>query len=135
MNERDYFFFEILCIFIGTIYFFLCSFLFIVFNLFTFINIFNLFSVFLFFFILFLYFHFKRIVFINKMLVLVEKIKNKPPEVKVIDPRIRIYRNFNDFKYKTFEVYVTENKIIISGILKKTNNFSPYIMVYDRGER
>ena len=69
------------------------------------------------------------------MLILIQKIKDKPPEIKVIDPRIRIYRNFNDFKYKTFDVYVTENKMIISGILKKTDNFSPYMMIYDRMEK
>jgi len=41
----------------------------------------------------------------------------------------RKYRNFNDFKWGSFQVYVTEKEAIIRGILKKTNNFSPYIMI------
>ena len=39
------------------------------------------------------------------------------------------YRNFNDFKWGSFEVYVTEKEVIIRGILKKTGGFSPYILV------
>lgn len=131
MNERDYLFFEILCIVTGIIYFLFLSFLFIVLNLFDFVNIFNLFAVFLFFYILGLYFHFSRKKFINDMLDLIKRLKEKP-NFKVINPRIRLYRNFNDFKYKTFEVYVTEKEIIIRGILKKTGNFSPYVTVYMR---
>lgn len=129
MNERDLLFFEILCLLTATIYFLISSFLFIILDLFTFVNIFNLFTVFLFFFILGLYFHIKRYVFIDNMLDLIKKIKDKP-DIKIINPNIRKYRSFYDFKYKTFEVYVTEKEIVIRGILKKTNNFSPYISIY-----
>lgn len=38
-------------------------------------------------------------------------------------------RNFNDFKWGSFQVYVTEKEAIIRGILKKTDNFSPYIVI------
>lgn len=41
----------------------------------------------------------------------------------------RKFRNFNDFKWGSFQVYVTEKEIIIRGILKKTDNFSPYILI------
>ena len=44
----------------------------------------------------------------------------------------RKYRNYNDFKYGSFTVYVTEKECMIRGILKKTNNYSPYILVIDR---
>lgn len=44
----------------------------------------------------------------------------------------RKYRNYNDFKYGSFTVYVTEKECIIRGILKKTNNFSPYMLIVDR---
>lgn len=45
---------------------------------------------------------------------------------------VRRFRNFKDFKYGTFTVYVTEKECIIRGILKKTNNFSPYLLIIDR---
>lgn len=38
-------------------------------------------------------------------------------------------RNFNDFKFGTFSVYVTENQLIIRGTLKKKNNTSKYLEV------
>jgi len=44
----------------------------------------------------------------------------------------RKYRNFKDFKYGSFQVYVIENEAIIRGILKKTNNFSPYLLIIER---
>ena len=43
----------------------------------------------------------------------------------------RKYRNYNDFKYGSFIVYVTEHEVIIRGILKKTNNYSLYMLVKD----
>ena len=45
---------------------------------------------------------------------------------------VRKFRSFNDFKYGSFTVYVTERECIIRGILKKTNNFSPYILITER---
>ena len=45
----------------------------------------------------------------------------------------RKYRNFNDFKWGSFEVYVTEKEAIIRGVLKKTNNYSPYILIFENG--
>lgn len=131
MNERDYLFFELLCLITGIVYLLICSFTFIILDQFNLINAFNLFSVFLFFFILGLYFHFRRYFYINNMLDLISKIKEKP-DIKIINPNIRKYRGFEDFKYKTFECYVTEKEIVIRGILKKTNNFSPYISIYLR---
>jgi hypothetical protein len=44
----------------------------------------------------------------------------------------RKYRNFNDFKWGSFQCYVTENEAIIRGVLKKTNGYSPYLMVVER---
>jgi hypothetical protein len=46
--------------------------------------------------------------------------------------KARKFRSYNDFKYGTFQVYVTENECIIRGILKKTNNFSPYILIVEK---
>lgn len=43
----------------------------------------------------------------------------------------RKYRNFNDFKWGSFEVYVTEKEAIIRGKLKKTGKFSPYILILE----
>lgn len=45
---------------------------------------------------------------------------------------VRKFRNYNDFKYGSFQVYVTENECIIRGILKKTGNFSPFLLIRDR---
>ena len=43
------------------------------------------------------------------------------------------YRNFNDFKWGSFTSYVTKKEIIIRGILKKTNQYSLYILMkYDQ---
>jgi len=39
------------------------------------------------------------------------------------------YRNMNDFKYGSFEVYAKPNEMIISGILKKTNGRSRYMLI------
>jgi len=39
------------------------------------------------------------------------------------------YRNFNDFKWGSFQAYVTEREVIIRGILKKTGNYSEYILI------
>lgn len=39
------------------------------------------------------------------------------------------HRNFNDFKYGSFIVYVTPRDVIIRGILKKTNNYGLYINI------
>ena len=38
-------------------------------------------------------------------------------------------RNFNDFKWGSFQCYVTENEAVIRGILKKTNNWEVYILI------
>lgn len=45
---------------------------------------------------------------------------------------VKKFRNFNDFKWGSFTVYVTEKELIVRGILKKTNNFSPYMVIVDR---
>jgi len=37
------------------------------------------------------------------------------------------YRNYKDFKYGSFNVYITEKEFVIRGLLKKTNNTSLYI--------
>lgn len=42
---------------------------------------------------------------------------------------IRKFRNYNDFKYGSFQVYVTEKETIIRGILKKTDNYSPFYLI------
>ena len=42
---------------------------------------------------------------------------------------VRKFRGYNDFKYGSFQVYVTEHEAIIRGILKKTDNYSPYLLV------
>ncbi len=39
------------------------------------------------------------------------------------------YRNYNDFKYGSFNVYVTEKEVTIRGLLKKNNNSSLYMRV------
>lgn len=44
---------------------------------------------------------------------------------------VRKYRNFNDFKWGSFEVYVTEKETIIRGILKKTGKYSPYYLIIE----
>ena len=41
----------------------------------------------------------------------------------------RLFRNFNDFKFGSFTVYVTEKEIVIRRILKKTNSPSPYMII------
>ena len=46
--------------------------------------------------------------------------------------KVRKFRSFNDFKWGSFTVYVTKNECIIRGILKKTDNFSPYMVIIDR---
>jgi hypothetical protein len=45
---------------------------------------------------------------------------------------VRKFRNYKDFKYGSFTVYVTEKEVMIRGILKKTNSFSPYLLIMDR---
>jgi len=44
----------------------------------------------------------------------------------------RKFRSYNDFKYGSFTVYVTEKEVMIRGILKKTGNYSPYMLIVDR---
>ena len=39
------------------------------------------------------------------------------------------YRGFNDFKYGSFILYVTEKEVMIRGILKKANNYSSYMLI------
>jgi hypothetical protein len=39
------------------------------------------------------------------------------------------YRGFNDFKFGSFTVYVTDKVIIIRGVLKKTNSPSLYLKI------
>ena len=46
--------------------------------------------------------------------------------------KARKFRNYNDFKYGSFTVYVTNKECMIRGILKKTNSFSPYVLVVER---
>lgn len=46
---------------------------------------------------------------------------------------VRAYRGYNDFKYGSFTVYVTEKETIVRGILKKTNGYSPYMIVQQSG--
>ena len=41
-------------------------------------------------------------------------------------------RNFNDFKWGSFQVYVTENEAVIRGILKKTNILGTYMIIYEK---
>lgn len=43
----------------------------------------------------------------------------------------RKYRSFNDFKWGSFQVYVTEEEAIIRGVLKKTGKYSPYILIIE----
>jgi CO/xanthine dehydrogenase FAD-binding subunit len=42
------------------------------------------------------------------------------------------YRNVNDFKYGSFDVYLKSDEIIISGILKKNSSRSRYMSVRRR---
>jgi len=44
---------------------------------------------------------------------------------------VRKYRNYKDFKYGSFQVYVTEKETIIRGILKKTGNYSPFYLIIE----
>jgi hypothetical protein len=44
----------------------------------------------------------------------------------------RKFRNYNDFKYGSFTVYVTKHECMIRGILKKTNSFSPFILIVEK---
>lgn len=39
------------------------------------------------------------------------------------------YRNFKDFKWGSFQVYVTEREAVVRGVLKKTNNYSEYLLI------
>lgn len=39
------------------------------------------------------------------------------------------YRNQNDFRYGSFEVFAKPHEIIISGILKKSGGRSRYLLV------
>lgn len=39
------------------------------------------------------------------------------------------YRSFDDFKWGSFEAYVTKEDVFIYGILKKTNSRSKYMRV------
>jgi len=41
---------------------------------------------------------------------------------------LRQFRGFNDFKFGSFTVYVTEKEIIIRGSLKNGNKHSPYVI-------
>lgn len=45
---------------------------------------------------------------------------------------VRKFRNYNDFKYGSFQVYVTEKETIIRGILKKTGHYSPFLLIMER---
>lgn len=44
----------------------------------------------------------------------------------------RKIRSFNDFKWGSFTVYVTEKEVIIRGVLKKTGNYSPYMLIWEK---
>ena len=46
--------------------------------------------------------------------------------------KARKFRDFNDFKWGSFTAYVTNKECIIRGRLKKTNSFSPYILIIER---
>lgn len=39
------------------------------------------------------------------------------------------YRNQNDFKWGSFDVYVKPNEIIVSGLLKKNGSHSRYMRI------
>ena len=41
----------------------------------------------------------------------------------------RKYRNFKDFKHGSFIVYVTNKEVVIRGVLKKTDNYSLYMLI------
>jgi len=38
------------------------------------------------------------------------------------------YRSYDDFRYGSFDVYVTENEVIIRGRLRRGNS-SPYMLI------
>ena len=42
---------------------------------------------------------------------------------------VKRYRNFNDFKWGSFDIYVTEKECYVFGILKKTNNRGKYLHI------
>jgi len=44
--------------------------------------------------------------------------------------KTRQFRNYNDFKFGSFSIYVKEKEVVIRGILKKSNNPSLYMIVY-----
>lgn len=46
---------------------------------------------------------------------------------------VRQYRGYNDFRYGTFESYVTETEIVIRGKLKKGNS-SLYVLITQKGD-
>jgi len=41
---------------------------------------------------------------------------------------VRQYRNYNDFRYGSFDSYVTEREVVVRGILKKGGS-SLYLMI------
>jgi len=46
--------------------------------------------------------------------------------------QVRKYRNYNDFVFGSFIVYATEKECIVRGKLKKTKNYSPYLLIIER---
>lgn len=42
------------------------------------------------------------------------------------------YRNYKDFKYGSFNIYLTDKEFVVRGILKKTNNTSKYLTGYKK---
>lgn len=48
--------------------------------------------------------------------------------------RVHQYRNQNDFKWGSFDVYVKPKEVIISGLLKKTGSHSRFMKVVDDGK-
>lgn len=49
--------------------------------------------------------------------------------MKKVKYSVKQFRNYNDFAFGSFTSYVTENQIIIRGMLKKKNCISKYMEI------